>query len=844
PVVVREGSVYVTAGDSRRTSGTHYTPRTLTEPIVRHALDPVVYVGPAQGAPEGEWRLKSARELLALKVCDFAMGSGAFLVQACRYLADRLLDAWQAAEAAAPGGVRITPEGERSAGTPDERLIPLDEEERRVVAMRLVADRCLYGVDRNPMAVEMAKLSLWLATMQKDRPFNFLDHALRAGDSLLGVTRAEQLRYFDLGDAAGQKLQTFESLIAPALVAASEKRRELEGFPVISAADAERKAGLLAEAEARLAELRALADLLVGATLAGHAKGADGASMMGAARDRAAALFEGAADDNARAARLASVCAEARRLLDAAKPERAMSRRPFHWALEFPEVFEQGGFDAMVANPPFIGGLKISGPLGSDYRDFLVNKVATGKRGSADLSAYFMRRVASLLRDGGAMGMIATNTIAQGDTREVGLEPLLAEGYACPRAFASQKWPGDASLEVAILWVWRGAWAGQYFLEGGAVSSITPYLTAPGATAGKPHRLVANANKSFIGPYVLGMGFVLEPEEAAALIGRDESNRSVLFPYLNGEDLNSRLDQSPSRWVINFRDWPLDRESAPAGYAGPVAADFPACLQIIEERAKPGRDRLATGDATARDRAKRWWQFARPTMNLYATIRGMKQVTAVAQTAKFHCFVVVDASLVFSHKLVVFASGAPEFGALLMSTVHAVWDLYYGATLETRPVYAPTDCFETFPFPAELASLASVGVRYDVHRRAVMLGRREGLTATYNRMHSPADSGADIAQLRALHVELDRAVANAYGWTDLALGHDFHRTKQGIRFTLSEKARLEVLARLLQLNHERHAEEVAQGLHDKTTKSAAKKPRAQTAKPTAPKPESPDLFSS
>ena len=100
-----------------------------------------------------------------------------------------------------------------------------------------------------------------------------------------------------------------------------------------------------------------------------------------------------------------------------------------------------------------------------------------------------------------------------------------------------------------------------------------------------------------------------------------------------------------------------------------------------------------------------------------------------------------------------------------------------------------------------------------------MLSRQEGLTKTYNRFHDPDESAADIQKLRDLHVEMDKAVAAAYGWSDLDLGHGFHETKQGTRFTISESARREVLARLLKLNHERYADEVKQGLHDKKGKS-------------------------
>ena len=116
PVVIPKGSVFVTAGTDRRSSGTHYTETSLTEPIVQYTLEPLVYVGPAEGKPKGEWKLKSAKELLDLKICDMACGSGAFLVQAARYMAGRLLEAWDAAKQANPDTPGITPEGTPSIG--------------------------------------------------------------------------------------------------------------------------------------------------------------------------------------------------------------------------------------------------------------------------------------------------------------------------------------------------------------------------------------------------------------------------------------------------------------------------------------------------------------------------------------------------------------------------------------------------------------------------------------------------------------------------------------------------------------------------------------------------------
>jgi len=113
-----------------------------------------------------------------------------------------------------------------------------------------------------------------------------------------------------------------------------------------------------------------------------------------------------------------------------------------------------------------------------------------------------------------------------------------------------------------------------------------------------------------------------------------------------------------------------------------------------------------------------------------------------------------------------------------------------------------------------------------------MRDRQEGLTKTYNRFHDPNGTADDIQKLRELHIEMDREVAITYGWQDLDLGHGFHKTKQGDLFTISETARREVLDRLLELNHQRYAEEVAQDLHDKkNAKGKAKKANSKNQQP-------------
>ena len=208
PVVINTGSIYVTQGSDRRSTGTHYTPRSLTEPIVQHTLEPLVYIGPAEGKPQDGMETQIApRNPRAqnLRHDDgFRRVPRANLPLPGRAACRRL---GKIAEKANPGKILATPEGDFSAVTPAERIIPADPAERLAIARRYVADRCLYGVDINPMAVEMAKLSLWLITLQRDRPFTFLDHALKCGDSLLGVSSVKQIENFSL--RPGERQVTF-----------------------------------------------------------------------------------------------------------------------------------------------------------------------------------------------------------------------------------------------------------------------------------------------------------------------------------------------------------------------------------------------------------------------------------------------------------------------------------------------------------------------------------------------------------------------------------------------------------------------------------------------------------
>ena len=518
--VAEPGARYLTLGTSRRASGAHYTPAELTQRIVETTLEPLVYVQ-EEGKPgvyvqEGGQRiLKEPRELLALKVADIAMGSGAFLVQVVRWLGDRLVEAWdRCAHRAEEGVVLAQPHGEPSADPGQDLLVPFEDRDAMVLwARRQVASRCVYGVDKNPLAVEMAKLSLWLVTLSRDHPFTFLDHALKCGDSLVGVSREQMERgSMERGGDSTPPLGT--DFLLAAVREATEAREGIRQMPVIGPEDARIKEAALKRAEAATEKLRLAGDLLVAPEFAESRK---------RDREELRATLVGRFAEEASEGEMGELRTRVQGLLG---PE-----RPFHFFVEFPEVFEQGGFDAIVGNPPFAGGQKLTEIFGESCREYWIRHVGRGKRGSADLVSYFFLRAGDLLRPKGHTGLLATNTVAQGDTRENGLDQLVAAGFVIRAAVKSTPWPGEATLEVSTVHMARGKWRGPLFLTSRQVPSISSSLDT-GSDA-RPHRLKANEGKSFQGSNVLGLGFTMSPDEAREWIKKDPHNAHVLHPYLN-----------------------------------------------------------------------------------------------------------------------------------------------------------------------------------------------------------------------------------------------------------------------------------------------------------------------
>ncbi|GAB3142759.1 hypothetical protein GCM10027161_31550 [Microbispora hainanensis] len=866
PVVILPGALYVTESALRKNTGTHYTPKFLAEDVVKNALEPLVYSpGPLQTADRSQWKLRSSAEIVGgdghrgLKIADIAMGSAAFLVAAARYLGERLVEAW-------------SQEGREEAAayleTAEDRTADADADPVVIEARRQVIEHCLYGVDINPMAVEMAKLSLWLVSMDSSRPFTFVDDRLVVGDALLGITSLEQLEYMHLVPSRGRKLFKDSALDFTADVqrmvrGTADKRRRLVDISVEeNGVDAlNKKRSILFEIDSETRQHRLFADLLVGASLKyaveqgkisdreaepeiGKLRGFDRASLQAAHLASAVVRGEPGSWPAAEEAR--------KEWLATDQVPGTFDRRPVHWPLVFPEVFEDkpaggsaepgdalahsasvgAGFDAIIGNPPFLGGPKLRPALGFAYRELLSSHVANNVRATnTDLVAYFVLRVHALLSPTGQTGLIATNTLAQGDTRQVGLDQLLARGVAIRRAVKSKPWPSrSAVLEYCAIWSSMQVLfdAAQPIADGSAVAGINSSLEPASRVLAAPQRLIANAGVAFLGHHVNGMGFILTDAEAGNLTADDARSKRVIHPYLVGQDLNSRPDYSASRWIVQFHDWDLA-----------TAESYSGAMSRVRQLVKPERE-----TRNRESHRKFWWRYADYRRGLELAIEGLERVIVITLVSKVVMPMMVPTGQVFSHALGVFATDDTAMLALLSSAPHYWWARARASSMKADLRYTPSDVFETLPLPELTQEMRELGDRLDMYRRELLLARQAGLTATYNLVNDPACRDEDIVELRRIHRDIDAAVCRAYGWNDTLdkLDHGFHTVGgRETRYTVGPYAQREFVDLLLELNHARYAEEVAKGLHDKK-KSAKPKPAKPARASKEPEAAPPSLF--
>ena len=775
-------------GDERATTGSHYTPDDLVQPLIRHSLDHLIAKCLKAEDPE--------TALLKLRVADIACGSGHILLAAARRIANELAVVRTGEEQPSPSAYRA--------------------------ALRDTIRQCIYGVDVNPLAVELCKVALWLEAHIPGQPLNFLDHHIKCGNAIVGFARRKELD-------EGVPMEAFKTLPGDDKeVAASYRKRNKEDLKQQEQSAFDFAPDLRGYLDAMLEDWRQLSALPESTPgqidekkerFATFSQGQH-AGLMRTIADVPFAQFyipkmpvneASLVTDGEFRGYWRGWLVPQGPSVDAARAW-ADQKRFFHWFLEFPEIMDRGGFDCILGNPPYLGGQALSGTFGHGFCECMKWRYAP--TGLSELVVYFLRRIHGLLRDGGFTAIITTNSIVDGDVRKDGLEQIVAAGAQINMAVRGMKWPGAANLVVSLLAVHKGEWSGPRMLDNQPVQLINTFFEE-GEDLGEPNTVVENRDRVFQGSIFLGDGFLLTHAEADQLRTSDVRNAEVIMPIINGKELNNNPNQAPGRSIINFRDWPIEQ-----------AQEYVEPFSIIQDRVRPFR---------ARQNRKRnrevWWVYAEHRPGLTRAIRHLPRCFAAARTTKHLSFSAMPTDCIFSDAIYVFTTDRWDLFSVVQSTLHEVWARKYSGSLKQDLRYSPSKCFDTFIFPSELwqtpdANLAETGERYHAHRKELMQSLWLGLTKTYNLFHardlSPemvervskkdADTAAAgfeaLLELRRLHVALDLAVRDSYGWKDLDLEHDFHEVEtlpenDRVRYTLSPAARSKVLQRLLAENHAR-----------------------------------------
>src|SRR5712691_2009048 len=573
-----------TQGDERAATGSHYTPDDLVQPLIKHSLDYLITEKLQE--PEAE------KALLSLRVADIACGSGHILLAAARRIAAELAVIRTGEEQPAPAAFRA--------------------------AVRDVIRECIYGVDLNPLAVELCKVALWLEAHNPGEPLNFLDHHIKCGNAIVGFAHRDEVergvpdeafatmpgddkaaaatfRKRNKAERAGEHQTRLDLApeIRQQLDGILKRWREVSGLPERSPEDiATKKRRYFDLTQSRDASLlQQIAAIPIAQFYLPKAP-ENRAKLITDADFRLYWTGQRHPQDQATAAAWAM----------------SYHKRVFHWFLEFPDIIERGGFDCILGNPPYLGGTHLSGTYGYPFCHYMKWEYAPA--GLSDLVVYFVRRIYSLLRPSGFTAFITTNSIKDGDIRKDGLEQVLTQGGTINFAVRGIKWPGRANLVVSLVAIHKDEWSGKRVLDGKEVSVISAYFEDT-ADEAEPTVVQENLGTMLEGSKNRGKGFFISYEQAQTLISEDPRNTDVILPILSGGDITDIPEQSPQRCAIFFADWAMHKAME---YRQPFQL---LQQELVAERAELTDERLS----------KRWWLFERPRVELYRKINDLNQTT-------------------------------------------------------------------------------------------------------------------------------------------------------------------------------------------------------------------------
>jgi len=400
----------------------------------------------------------------------------------------------------------------------------------------------------------------------------------------------------------------------------------------------------------------------------------------------------------------------------------------------------------IIGNPPFHGDRHLRGLLGDDYVKWLKDTFHCGLK---DHCVYWFRKAQDHLESGQRAGLVGTNSISQNRARSASLNYIVENGGVITDAISSQKWPGDAVVEVSIVnWVQQPDFTPErLMLDNVEVEGIDTALRDSTIPIADVPVIPANRGFAFQGVIPRGSGFVLDQDEGEALLARDHAlYADVVRPYLSGQDITTEPQQRPRRFIIDFGLMSLE-----------AAMRFPLALEIVRKRVKPARD----SDPVYADI---WWRLWRPRPELRAASAGLGRFIVGSRVGKRILFTWCECDWLPSDATNAFTLKTDYAMGMMCSTTHIDWGVARSSTMRTDPRYTPSSAFDTFPWPQatdnQRERIGTLARELFAVRAAHCNEHVIGLTALYNGLEEGA-----FEDLRSLHRDLDLAVIDAYGWT-------------------------------------------------------------------------------
>ena len=399
--------------------------------------------------------------------------------------------------------------------------------------------------------------------------------------------------------------------------------------------------------------------------------------------------------------------------------------------------------NAIIGNPPFLGGKKLRIELGDEYTD-KIYKIFTDIKGQPDFCVFWFRKSHDHLKKYGRAGLVGTNSISQVSGRKASLDYIISNGGIIHNAISTQEWSGDAAVHVSIV-NWAKEKPKHIFLDNVEVAFITSSLKTETSVVNAV-RLKANKNLSFESCALGGKGFIVSDAEAQEWIARDPKNKEVLKPMVDGKTLINPYQELD--WVIDFNDMSIEE-----------ASQYRLPFQRVEQKVKPERDINRSNLSQTY-----WWRFRRYSPAMRKALKNLKLYFAIPKITKWVVFTPVDVSILPCEANMVIASDDFYILGILTSKIHRLWVKAQSSTLKGDTRYTNTTCFETFPFPQSpdlklVAEIRAQAEKLHEYRSQQMESKQWGITTLYNKFFNEPTS-----QLYKLHQQLDKLVMQTYNF--------------------------------------------------------------------------------